>query len=164
MPLIYEELHLRAAAFLQHERSDHTLQATALVHESYLKLMDQRQANWKDRAHFCRFAAQIMRRILVQHARDRNRQKRGGAWEKVYLEETRELGGERNPDLIELDEALKEFAARYPRESQVVELKFFGGLQIEEIAQVLNVSSMTVKRDWTFARTWLCRELTENAA
>ncbi|HEV3410114.1 MAG TPA: sigma-70 family RNA polymerase sigma factor [Chthoniobacterales bacterium] len=164
MPLVYEELHRRAAACFQQERPDHTLQATALVHESYLKLIKQRQANWKSRAHFCRFAAQLMRRILVQHARTHNRQKRGGGWEKIYLDETRELGSARNPDLVELEEVLNEFTELYPREAQVVELKFFGGLDVDQIAHALNTSPRTVKRDWSFARTWLCRELTENAA
>jgi RNA polymerase sigma factor (TIGR02999 family) len=164
MPLVYEELHRRAAAYLARERPDHTLQATALVHESYLKLIDQRQANWKDRAHFCRFAAQVMRRILVQHARTNNRQKRGGAWDKVYLDETRELGASRSPDLIELDDALKDFTRLYPRKAEVVELKFFGGLDLEEIAEALQISTKTVKRDWVFARAWLCRELTQHAA
>ena len=162
MPLVYDELHRQAAGFLKQERPDHTLQATALVHESYLKLIEQRTANWKDRAHFCRFAAQVMRRILVQHARAHQRQKRGGAWEKVYLEETRELGTDINPDLVELDAALEEFSQSYPRQAEVVEMKFFAGLEVEEIAEVLAVSAATVKRDWHFARAWLCSELTDN--
>jgi RNA polymerase sigma factor (TIGR02999 family) len=159
MPLVYEELRRRAAEYLRHERPDHTLQATALVHEAYLKLVDQHRANWKDRAHFCTVAASLMRRVLVQHARDHNRQKRGGKWQKVYLDETRELGHKNGTDLVALDDALQSFAAVYPRESKVVELKFFGGMEAREIAEVLTVSDKTVLRDWNFARVWLCREL-----
>lgn len=161
MPLVYEELRRRAAHYLRRERADHTLQATALVHESYVKLVDQQRGNWKDRAHFCSVAAHIMRRILVQDARAHHRQKRGGGWEKVYLDETRELQRAEPPDLLALDEALLEFAKSYPRESRVVELKFFGGMEREEIAAVLNVSTKTVSRDWTFAQAWLRRRLSE---
>jgi RNA polymerase sigma factor (TIGR02999 family) len=164
MPLVYRELRQRAAEYLRRERSDHTLQPTALVHEAYLKLVDQTRANWKTRAHFCSVAAQLMRRILVQHARERNRQKRGGRWEKLYLDETRALAQDRAPDLVALDDALNNLARTYPRESEVVELKFFGGLGVNEIAEVLNVSSKTVLRDWKFAKLWLSRELTQNVA
>lgn len=160
MPLVYEELRRRAADYLRRERADHTLQATALVHESYMKLVDQSRVDWKSRAHFCSVAAQAMRRVLVQHARTHNRQKRGGKWEKIYLDETREIGGERAPDLVALDDALRAFATNYPRESEVVELKFFGGLDREEIAEVLKVSAKTVQRDWSFAKAWLRRNLT----
>jgi RNA polymerase sigma-70 factor, ECF subfamily len=160
MPLVYEELRRRAADYLRAERPDHTLQATALVHESYMRLVDQNSAGWKSRAHFCSVAAQVMRRILVDHARAHRRQKRGGEWERVCLEETRELGGAREPDLVALDDALRSFAASYPRESEVVELKFFGGMERDEIAEVLNVSSKTVSRDWSFAKAWLRRNLT----
>jgi len=163
IPLVYDELRNRAAQFLRSERPDHTLQATALVHEAYLKLVDQSRANWKSRAHFCRVAAQLMRRILVQHARAHNREKRGGKLRKIYLDETRELGQQRDPDLIELDEALKNFGQLYPRESEVVELKFFGGLNTDEIAEALKVSTKTVMRDWTFAKAWLCRALQDAA-
>ena len=164
MPIVYEELRRRAAEYLRHERPDHTLQATALVHEAYLTLVDQHRANWKDRAHFCTVAAALMRRVLVQHARNHNRQKRGGKWQKVYLDETRELGQENATDLLALDDTLQSFAAAYPRESKVVELKFFGGMETREIAEVLTVSEKTVLRDWNFAKLWLRRELTENAA
>ena len=164
MPLVYEELRQQAAAYLRHERPDHTLQATALVHEAYLKLVDQSRANWKDRAHFCSVAASLMRRILVQHAREHNRAKRGGKWEKIYLDETKELGQERPLDLVELDDALQSFTTTYPREGMVVELKFFGGLEANEIAEVLDVSAKTVLRDWNFAKLWLRRELTGTAA
>lgn len=164
MPLVYEELRRLAGQYLRRERADHTLQATALVHETYLRLVGQNQVSWKDRAHFRSLAARLMRRILVQHARKHNSAKRGGKLEKIYLDETRELGQERPPDLVELDEALLRFAADYPREGEVVEMKFFGGLTAEEIADVLQVSAKTVLRDWNFAKLWLCRELTEPAA
>lgn len=159
MPLIYEELRRRAAEYLRHERPDHTLQATALVHEAYLKLIDQNRVDWKTRAHFCGVAAQLMRRVLLEHARGHNTEKRGGKLEKLRLDETRELSDERAPDLIALDDALKSFTSTYPREGNVVELKFFGGLQANEIAEVLDVSQKTVLRDWNFAKLWLRREL-----
>ena len=164
MPLVYEELRRRAAEFLRNERPDHTLQATALVHEAYLKLVDQTRANWRDRAHFSSVAAHLMRRILVQHARNHNAAKRGGKFEKLYLDETRELSCEQRPDLVALDDVLQGFAATYPREGQVVELKFFGGLEANEIAEVLNVSAKAVSRDWHFAKLWLRRELKGSTA
>ena len=164
MPLIYEELRRRAAEYLRHERPDHTLQATALVHEAYLKLIDQNRVDWKTRAHFCGVAAQLMRRVLLEHARGHNAAKRGGKLEKLRLDETRELSDERAPDLIALDDALKSFTSTYPREGEVVELKFFGGLEASEIAEVLDVSQKTVLRDWNFAKLWLRRELAGDAA
>jgi RNA polymerase sigma factor (TIGR02999 family) len=159
MPIVYAELRRRAAEYLRHERPDHTLQATALVHEAYLELVDQDRATWKGRAHFRTVAAQLMRRILVQHARVHNTEKRGGKLQKLYFDETRELSQDRASDLVELDDALQSFAAAYPRESKVVELKFFGGMETREIAEVLKVSDKTVLRDWSFAKVWLCREL-----
>jgi RNA polymerase sigma factor (TIGR02999 family) len=159
MPLVYQELRRRAQDYLRRERADHTLQATALVHEAYLRLVDQAKSGWKDRAHFCAVAARVMRQILVQHARAHGAAKRGGHAQKIYLDETRELGQERAPDLVALDEALRDLAVSYPRESEVVELKFFGGMEADEIAHALNVSSKTVLRDWNFAKLWLCREL-----
>ena len=159
MPLVYEELRRRAAEYLRRERPDHTLQATALVHEAYLKMVDQSRANWKDRAHFSSVAAQLMRRILVQHARTHNAEKRGGKLEKIYLDETRELGSDRQPELVALDDALQAFGTAYPREGTVVELKFFGGMEANEIAEVLGVSEKTILRDWNFAKLWLRREL-----
>ena len=159
IPLVYQELRARAADYLRRERADHTLQATALVHEAYLKLAIQDQAAWKNRAHFCAVAATMMRRILVQHAREHNRQKRGGQWEKVYLDETRELRQEHAPDLVALDQALSRFGLTYPRESSVVEMKFYGGMDTREIAEVLNVSEKTVLRDWNFSKAWLSRAL-----
>ena len=159
MPLVYQELRHLAADYLRTERPDHTLQATALVHEAYLKLVDQNRVDWKNRAHFCGIAAQLMRRVLMEYARAYNAEKRGGKMEKLYLDETRELAQERAPDLIALDDALKSFAGIFPRECEVVELKFFGGLEAKEIAEVLQVSTKTVSRDWNFAKIWLCREL-----
>jgi RNA polymerase sigma factor (TIGR02999 family) len=159
MPLVYEELRQRAAHCLRRERSDHTLQSTALVHEAYFKIVRQDRAQWKNRAHFCSVAAQLMRRILVKHAEARNASKRGGQMRKIYLDETRELAQERQPDLLALDDALKSLAVSHPRESEVVELKFFGGLSAKEIGEILNVSTKTVLRDWHFAKAWLNRQL-----
>jgi RNA polymerase sigma factor (TIGR02999 family) len=164
MPLVYAELRALGAHYLKNERSDHTLQATALVHEAYLKMVNQKWAAWQNRAQFASVAARAMRQVLVEYARAHRAEKRGGKLEKIYLDETRELGAGHDPDLIELDEALKNFAKLYPRESEVVEMKFFGGIDAEDIAQVLKVSTKTINRDWNFAKTWLCRELTENAA
>ena len=159
MPLVYEELRRRAADCLRRERRDHTLQPTALVHEAYVKLVEQNRAQWKDRAHFCSVAAQLMRRILVKYAEAHNADKRGGQLQKIYLDETRELAQERAPDLLSLDDALKSLALSHPRESEIVELKFFGGLNAKEIGEVLNVSTKTVLRDWQFAKAWLSRQL-----
>jgi RNA polymerase sigma factor (TIGR02999 family) len=161
MPLVYEELRRLARKYLARERPDHTLQATALVHESYLRLVDETQISCKDRNHFFGLAASLMRRILVDHARAHNAAKRGGKLQKVYLDETRELSQENPPDLVSLDDALQSFAVTFPRESQVVEMKFFGGMEAAEIAEVLDVSSKTVSRDWDFAKIWLCRALSQ---
>ena len=163
MPVVYAELRRLSAEYLRRERADHTLQATALVHEAYIKLVDDKRVTWKNRAHFCGIAARLMRQILIEHARGRNAEKRGGKLEKLYLEETHHLAGERTPDLVALDDALKDFATSHPRESEVVELKFFGGLDAEEIAEVLNVSSKTVARDWKFAKVWLLHHLSDAA-
>jgi RNA polymerase sigma factor (TIGR02999 family) len=164
MPLVYEELRSLARNFLARERGDHTLQATALVHEAYLRLADQTELNWKDRAHFYGVAARLMRQILVDHARAHNAAKRGGLQTKLTLDEARELPGDNAVEIVALDSALQNFAQTYPRKSQVVELKFFGGLEAKQIAEVLNVSEKTVLRDWSFAKLWLCRALTQNAA
>jgi RNA polymerase sigma-70 factor, ECF subfamily len=160
MPLVYEELRRLGAAYLRSERPDHTLGATALVHEAYLRLVDQNAINWENSIHFRATAARAMRQVLVEHARTRNAEKRGGKLQKIYLDETKELSQEKDPDLVELDQVLQGFASTYPRESEVVELKFFGGLKESEIAAVLHVSIKTVSRDWTFAKLWLCNELT----
>src|SRR5690242_7518809 len=152
MPLVYDQLRRLGGHYLRNERRDHTLQATALVHEAYIKLVDQRSSHCQNRVQFASVAARAMRQVLIEYARAHRAEKRGGNCEKIYLDETRELGNDRDPDLIELDEALKIFAALYPRESEVVELKFFGGLNNDEIAEALNVSTKTVTRDWTFAK------------
>ena len=164
VPLVYEELRRLARSYVARERADHTLQATALVHETYLRLADQTQLNWKDRVHFYGIAARVMRRILVEHARAHRSAKRGGLAQKISLEEARQLPAETDVDLLELDSALESFAKDYPRKSEVVELKFFGGLDAKEIAELLQVSEKTVQRDWNFAKLWLCRALTQDAA
>jgi len=163
MPLVYEELRRLARNYLARERSDHTLQPTALVHEAYLRLVDETDVSWKNRAHFYGMAARLMRRILVDHARTHNAAKRGGLQTKLSLNELRDLPGESEVELVALDGALENFGQLYARKSQVVELKFFGGLDTKEISEVLKVSEKTVLRDWNFAKLWLCRELSEKA-
>ena len=163
MPLVYEELRRLARGYLARELGDHTLQATALVHEAYLRLVDETRVNWKNRAHFYGMAARLMRRILVDHARAHNAAKRGGLEQKVILDEAHELQTKCAVELVALDGALESFAQDYPRKSEVVELKFFGGLDAKEISEVLQVSEKTVLRDWNFAKLWLCRALTQNA-
>jgi RNA polymerase sigma factor (TIGR02999 family) len=164
MPFVYEELRRLARSYLARERADHTLQATALVHEAYLRLADKTRLSWKDRAHFYGIAARLMRRILVDHARAHNAAKRGGLEQKLSLNEARELPTKTDVDLVELNGALENFSHDYPRKGEVVELKFFGGLETKEISEVLQVSEKTVLRDWNFAKLWLCRALTQNAA
>lgn len=159
MPLVYEELRRLAREYLRRERADHTLQATALVHEAYLRMVDDKHVTWQNRAHFYGVAARLMRRILVDHARAHNAVKRGGLEQKLSLDEARDLPAPGATDLVALDGALENLAKTYPRKSEVVELKFFGGLDANEIAEVLQVSEKTVLRDWNFAKLWLCREL-----
>jgi RNA polymerase sigma-70 factor, ECF subfamily len=159
MPLVYEELRGIARGYLQRERTDHTLQATALVHEAYLRLVDQRTTTWRNRAHFFGVAAQLMRRILVDHARRHRRDKRGGAWDKVEFDEALAPSVSRNLDVIALDDALQDLMKLNPQHSQIVELRFFGGLTIEEVAEVLDVSPRTVEREWRMARAWLRRQI-----
>lgn len=159
MPLVYEELRRLARNYLRRERPDHTLQATALVHEAYLRLVDDKQMTWQDRAHFYGIAARLMRHILVDHARAHNAKKRGGLEQKIALHEARELASEAGTDLVALDDALHHLAKSYPRKSEVVELKFFGGMEATQIAELLQVSEKTVLRDWSFAKLWLCRQL-----
>lgn len=159
MPLVYEELRRLARDYLRREREDHTLQATALVHEAYLRMVDDTSVTWQNRAHFYGIAARLMRRILVDHARAHNAVKRGGLDQKLSLDEARDLPAPGATDLVALDGALENLAKIYPRKSEVVELKFFGGLEANEIAEVLQVSEKTVLRDWNFAKLWLCREL-----
>lgn len=164
MPLVYDELRRVARDYLRRERADHTLQATALVHEAYLRLVDEKNVTWENRSHFYRIAARLMRRILVDHARAYKAAKRGGLDQKVSLEEAQALPNSEVTDLVVLDGALQNLAESYPRKSEVVELKFFGGLEAKEIAEVLHVSEKTVLRDWRFAKLWLCRELNNTAA
>ncbi|MGI8819781.1 MAG: sigma-70 family RNA polymerase sigma factor [Chthoniobacterales bacterium] len=164
MPLVYEELRLRARDYLRRERADHTLQPTALVHEAYLRMVDDSTMTWQNRAHFYGIAARLMRRILVDHARAHNTNKRGGLALKFTLDEARALPCEETSDLLVLDGVLQDFARIYPRKCEVVELKFFGGLEAKEISKVLGISEKTVLRDWSFAKLWLCRALTEEAA
>jgi len=155
LPLVYGELRRLAAGYLSREGVGHTLQPTALVHEAYLRLVDQRQVDWRNRAQFLGIAASMMRRILVNHARDRVAAKRGGDAERVSLSLVETPSGGADVDLIALEDALGRLAALDARKAQVVELKFFGGLTVEEIAEVLQVSGATVEREWSFARAWL---------
>ena len=163
MPIVHGELRRLARRLMRGERGNHTLQTTALVNEAYLRLVDLNRVRWQDRAHFFAMSARLMRRILVDHARSRNYQKRGGALRRVSLDEALVVSGERGTDLVALDDALAALAAVDPRKSQVVELRFFGGLSIEEAAEALQVSGETVLRDWRFARAWLRRELSEES-
>ena len=163
LPLVYTELRRIARHYLLQERSDHTLQSTALVHEAYVRLAKQQLPEWKNRAHFFAVAAQLMRQILVDHARTHRASKRGGAAYVLALEEAEEEAQPLDLDLVALDDALKTLAELDSQQSRVVELKFFGGLSIEETAEVLGVSSSTVKRDWVMARAWLHRELERGA-
>lgn len=158
-PLVYEELHRLAHRYMQGERPDHILQTTALINEAFTRLIDWKNVRWQNRAHFFGVAAQMMRRILVDHARARDYQKRGGGAKPLSLEETAFVSQERNPDLVALDEALKTLERHDPRKSRIVELRFFGGLTVEETAEVLKASSRTVMREWSLARAWLYREL-----
>ena len=155
LPLIYNELRSLASRYLRRERQGHTLQPTALVHEAYLRLVDQRRVQWQNRAHFMGVAAQIMRRILVDHARRQNAEKRGGDVGKLSLNEEIDVSGERAAELVALDDALNRLAELDPEKSRVVELRFFGGLSVEETAEVLGVSAPTVKRQWRMAKAWL---------
>ena len=155
LPLVYGELRRLAAGYLRRERAGHTLQPTALVHEAYLRLVDQSQVRWQNRAHFLGVAAQMMRRILVDHARGQQAEKRGGDFQKLSLDENIDVSGERASDLVALDEALERLAELDPQKSRVVELRFFGGLSVEETAEVLGVSAPTVKRQWRMAKAWL---------
>jgi RNA polymerase sigma factor (TIGR02999 family) len=159
MPLVYEELRRLARFYLQQERSDHTLQATGLVHEAYLRLVDQSSMNWQNRAHFFAVAAKIMRRILVDYARNHRAEKRGGEREKILFDEALAPSNERAVDLIALDEALQDLETFDPRQSHIVELRFFGGLTNEEIGEVLEISPRTIKREWRLAKAWLRREI-----
>jgi RNA polymerase sigma-70 factor, ECF subfamily len=159
IPVVTAELRRLAHHYMGGERPDHTLQTTALVNEAYLRLVDSRRVRWQNRAHFFALSAQLMRRILVDFARTRNYQKRGGQTRRVSLDEALVMSQDRDRDLVALDEALKTLALADQRKSQVVELRFFGGLSVEETAEVLKVSPDTVLRDWRLAKVWLYREL-----
>ncbi|HKE95505.1 MAG TPA: sigma-70 family RNA polymerase sigma factor [Povalibacter sp.] len=164
IPLVYDELHRLARRQMRRERPDHTLQATALVHEAYLRLVNQPQRTWQNRAHFIAVAAQVMRHILVDYARARRTSKRGSEPQKVPLEQQPLITEEQLEELVSLDEALERLAQLDERQSRVVELRFFGGLTVDETAEVLSISSKTVKRDWTLARAWLHREVSRTRA
>jgi RNA polymerase sigma factor (TIGR02999 family) len=157
---VYNDLRRRAAAYLRHERGGHTLQPTGLVHEAFIKLQEKQEIEWQDRDHFFAVAAQAMRRILVDHARSRNRDKRGGMNENLPLDDAGQLSsGQPRVDLVALDEALSRLAEFDTRQAQIVELKYFGGMTLDETADVLGVSRVTVKRDWQIARAWLRQQL-----
>ena len=161
LPLVYEELRRQASRYLRRERAGHTLQTTALIHETYLKLIDQREVNWQNRAHFFSIAAQAMRRILVDYARQRHREKRGGIGEDLPIEAAAlAVSGERSIDLVALDEALTRLAAFDERQARIVELRYFSGLSVEETAEALRISPATVKNDWRTAKAWLFQEIT----
>jgi RNA polymerase sigma-70 factor (ECF subfamily) len=162
IPLVYDELHKLASRYLRRERRDHTLQTTAVVHEAYLKLVNQRDANFENRLHFFAVAAQIMRRILVDYARRHHASKRGGDLYKLSLDEALVTSEEKGADLLALDEALERLAAIDPRQSRVVELRIFAGLTLEETAQALNISPSTVRREWSMAKAWLHRQIKNN--
>jgi RNA polymerase sigma factor (TIGR02999 family) len=160
LPYVYDELHRQAARYLRKERQGHTLQATALINEAYLKLIDQRNVNWESRTHFFAIAAQAMRRILVDYAKNTLRKKRGGDFLKLPLEEAMTVAGkEKSVDLIALDEALNKLAEQDEQQARVVELRYFSGLTLEETAEALHISRATVASDWSMAKVWLFREL-----
>ena len=159
LPAVYQELRRLAAAYIRHEKPGQTLQPTALVHEAYLRLMKDRPDRWQNRAHFCAIAAHSMRQILIERARARNAQKRWGEKARVTLDEALLRGGDRSVDLLALDHALERLAALDAEQARIVELRFFGGLTIEETAEAMAISPATVKRHWTVARAWLAREL-----
>ena len=159
VPLVYQELRALARRYMRQERADHTLQATSLINEAYLRLVDVNRIQWQSRAHFFAVAAQMMRRILVESARRRHRHKRGGDVVLVALDEAQDIGHHDGADLVALSDALTALASFDPRMSQVVELRFFGGLSVDETAEILTVSPETVMRDWKTAKVWLLREL-----
>jgi RNA polymerase sigma-70 factor, ECF subfamily len=157
-PIVYNQLHRLARAYMRRERPGHSLQTTALLNEAYMRLVDYKRMQWQDRAHFFAVSAQLLRRILVDHAR-RHNLKRGGDVKHVSLDEAAMVGGSRAANLVALDEAMKRLAEVDPRKEQVVEMRFFGGLSVDETAEVLKISAVTVMRDWSTAKAWLYREL-----
>lgn len=164
MPLVYGELRRLAAAYLRRERPDHTLQSTALVHEAFLKLVNQREVEWRNRAHFYGIAAQMIRRILVDYARSHHAEKRGSGAVKLALDEAMAVPEKTDLDLLGLNDALERLAQMDPRQNRIVELRFFAGLSIEETAEVMQLSPATIKREWNLARAWLFRELSRAPA
>jgi RNA polymerase sigma-70 factor (ECF subfamily) len=163
LAVIYDDLHAQAARAMRREGGEHTLQATALVHEAYLRLVDQKHVDWKNRAHFFAIAAQSMRRVLVDHARGRLAEKRGGGVEKVTLSDAAVgVNDDDAVDVLALHDALERLAALDPDQARVVELRYFGGMNIDETAEALGISAATVKREWAVARAWLKRELSES--
>ena len=161
IPLVYDELRRLAGSYMRRERVDHTLQATALVNEAYLKLIEQRAVNWQSRAHFFGVAAQLMRRILIDYARGHTREKRGGEQKKVSLDEVFLFSEQQADELLAVDDSLNLLEKMDPRQARVVELRFFAGLSVEEAAEALGVSPKTVKRDWSVAKAWLYADLKE---
>jgi len=162
MPLIYDQLRQLARHYMNRERAGHTLQTTALVNEAYLRLINRKQVHWQNRAHFFAIAAQLMRSILVDHARSHAYAKRGGGARKIALDEALAVSQQRAADVVALDDALKRLAEIDQQQSRIVELKFFGGLTIEETAEVLGLSPATIKREWSTAKAWLYHELSRN--
>lgn len=163
VPIVYDELRRLARAFMRRQNPGHTLQTTALVNEAYLRLVDSDKVNWQSRTHFFAISAQLMRRILVDAARRKQSQKRGGDRLQVTLDERFDIPLENETDMVALDDALKRLAAFSPRQSRIVELRYFGGLTEEQVAETMEISSRTVRRDWSLARAWLYRELTQSA-
>jgi RNA polymerase sigma factor (TIGR02999 family) len=159
VPIVHQELRRLARLQMRGERDNHTLQTTALVNEAFIRLVDLRRIRWQDRAHFLALSARLMRRILVDHARSRNYRKRGGGAVNVALDDSIDMSRERGADLVALDDALESLARVDPRKGQVVELRFFGGLSVDETAEALGISAETVLRDWRFAKVWLLREV-----
>jgi RNA polymerase sigma-70 factor (ECF subfamily) len=162
IPIVYDELRRLAASYMRRERPDHTLQPTALVNEAYLKLIEQREVDWQGRGHFFGIAAQIMRRILIDHARAHLREKRGGGIIPAPLDEALVFSREQSYELLKLDDALERLAKLDPQQSKIVELRFFGGLTVEQTAEILNTSPSTIKREWSMAKAWLHGELKES--
>lgn len=161
MPLVYDDFRAMAERYLRQESTGHTLQPTALVNEAFLKLVDQKRVDWKGRTHFFAVGAQAMRRILIDHARTRKRQKRGGDRQRVQLDEELTISPNRDEDLLALEEVLEKLETVDPRQARIVELRFFGGLTVAEVAEVLGVSKRTVESEWTMVRAWLRRELSQ---
>ena len=161
IPLVYDDLRELAANYLRRENPGHTLQSTALVNEAFLKLVDQTRVNWRGKTHFFAVSAEIMRRILVDHARTKQHQKRGGDRQRIALHDDMKISAQRDEDLLAVDEAMVKLAERDPRQAKIVELRFFAGLTVAEVAEVLGVSKRTVESEWTMIRAWLRRELSD---